>query len=331
MSVFKYFQVVFSNFLHGFHFLGKIDLEQKSADFDKEIFSLKASNAQLEFEINQLRKALIDLYYEVNKDEAGKYSHELSFLHSQRDITMFPYEKETHRSSPIYTEFDQQKGLPFVFHKNKRLYFPKEWSIDKVEETYRYFMETECLTAVDKGFKRPHQYQSGPFKIEEGDVLLDVGCAEGLVALDAIEIVKKVILFESDSIWEAPLKATFEPYKEKVEIINKLVGDKDDNATTTLSSFSRTLGEEETFFVKMDIEGAEEKVVKGNADFFKKKKIKVACCTYHRDEHFSNLSTIFENWGYSVTPSDGYILCFLDGVFKPPFFRKGLIRASNIK
>jgi 16S rRNA A1518/A1519 N6-dimethyltransferase RsmA/KsgA/DIM1 with predicted DNA glycosylase/AP lyase activity len=58
--------------------------------------------------------------------------------------------------------------------------------------------------------KMPHQYQTSYFQVKKNDILLDVGCAEALFSLDVIDKVKKVILFESDSVWFDPLKATFE-------------------------------------------------------------------------------------------------------------------------
>jgi len=166
-------------------------------------------------------------------------------------------------------------------------------------------------------------------KISTGDILLDIGSAEGLLALDTIETTKRVFLFESDAMWIAPLEATFEPYKEKVSIINKYVSDSNSATTTTLSNAIQGF-KDETFFVKMDIEGAEEFVIKENSDFFTKNQIKIACCTYHKKDHYQSISTILEKWGYMTHPSDGYILCFMYNDFMPPFFRRGVIRATNI-
>ena len=45
--------------------------------------------------------------------------------------------------------------------------------------------------------KSPHSYVNDTFKVEAGDVVLDVGSAEGLFALDNIELATKVYVFES--------------------------------------------------------------------------------------------------------------------------------------
>ena len=315
MNNIEYIKKVISNFISNFHFLGKFRLKE-------DVFSKDIS-------FNQIRKTLIEFYFDVNKAEASEYAMELNYLRSQNNIPMIPYEQSRKIDYPVYAEFDSKKKLPFVIHKSKRLYFPKDWSLEKSKKQYRYFIERENLLGGNYTPKAPHQCQSESFKIEKGDVLLDIGSAEGLVALDTIEKTKKTFLYESDPIWAAPLKATFEPYKDKVIIINKLVSDTDSQTTTTLSTSIQGL-EKETFFVKMDIEGAEEFVIKGNANFFQNNKIKAACCTYHNANHYNSLKNIFEKWGYSTTPSDGNILCFMDNNFVPPYFRKGLIRATNI-
>lgn len=326
MRFINYFGKIFSNFLSNVHSLGKYRLEEDAFNTINKAFYIINN----EISLNQIRKMFIEFYFDTNKEDASNYSSELKYLRAQSDIPMIPYEQQKKIDEPIYAEFDSQEGLPFVLHKNKRLYFPKHWTLQDAKKQYRYFIERENLLGGNFTPKAPHQYQSDTFKIEAGDVLLDIGSAEGLVALDTIETTKKTILYESDPIWFAPLKASFKPYMDKVEIINKLVSDKDSETSTTLISSLHEF-RNETFFVKMDIEGAEENVVTGNAGFFKKNKIKAACCTYHNVEHYKNLKEIFESWGYTTSSSDGYILCFMDKVFTPPYFRKGLIRATNIR
>lgn len=316
MSFFNYIKTVAKNFKNNFFLLGKYDIQE-------DIISRCRTS------INQARKNIIINYFEINSDEATQYAEEIQYLKTQRDLPMFPYPQAKKLEQSIQADYDRKKGLPYVLHNGKKLFFPNHWSVEDAIKQYLCFIERENIIGGEYTKKTPHQYQTDSFKIEAEDILLDIGCAEGLVALDSIEKTKQTILYESDPIWEAPLKATFEPYKNKVKIISKWVGDKDSTTTTTLNSSTQGL-ENETFFVKMDIEGAEELVVRGNSDFFKTRKVKVACCTYHKIEHFENLNSIFKNWHYSTTPSDGFVLCFIDNTFMPPFFRKGLIRATNI-
>lgn len=127
------------------------------------------------------------------------------------------------------------------------------WTKQRVIGTYRNFIENENILGGDYREKSPHQYQTNSFMIEDGDVLLDVGCAEALLSLDVVEKVKKLYLIESDKEWIPALEKTFEPYKEKTIIINKLLSDKDSDNSITLNTLIRNM-EKESFFLKMDIE-----------------------------------------------------------------------------
>ena len=313
----SYLKRVIINFLNNFHLLGKFDLQND--------YLCKFS------QLDQLRNSLIDLYFKTNPTESSLYLDELNYLKSMNYQDMFPYKQiKALNSDSVIAQIDNHYRMPYVLHNGKKLFFPAYWSLKEVSEKYKYYIERENLLGGGFTSKAPHQYQSEQFKIESEDILLDIGCAEGLIALDSIDKLKKAYLYEADPLWSSPLRATFAPYKDKVVIINKWVGDKDDSMSVTLNSSVKE-DSKEHFFVKMDIEGAEELVIKGNSDFFLNRQINAACCTYHKYEHYANLKDLFEKWGYSVSSSDGYMLCFMDNVFLPPYFRKGIIRASNIK
>ena len=85
-------------------------------------------------------------------------------------------------------------------------------------------------------------YLSDNFTVQQDDVLLDVGSAEGIFALTHIEKLKHVVLFERNAQWVEALEATFAPWKEKVTIIRKYVSDCDDRferaGKTVLTQFS---------------------------------------------------------------------------------------------
>ena len=329
MHIRQYLKTVFSNLTGSFHWIGQHNVGEQIQFLNvQEKNSLKHIDI-IEKNIDQIRKNLIELHYEIHKDEGKKYSDELNYLQSQDFLPMIPYKQKKHLEFVPNAEYDNNKKLPFIVHKGKRLYFPATWSLESVKNQYQYYIERENLVGGGYTDKAPHQYQSDSLKISTGDILLDIGSAEGLLALDTIETTKRIFLFESDAMWIAPLEATFEPYKEKVSIINKYVSDSNSATTTTLSNAIQGF-KDETFFVKMDIEGAEEFVIKENSDFFKQNQIKLACCTYHKKDHYQSINAILEKWGYMTHPSDGYILCFMYNDFMPPFFRRGVIRATNI-
>ena len=170
----------------------------------------------------------------------------------------------------------------------------------------------------------PHCYLSDDFKIGPDDVLVDVGCAEGLLSLDAVETAKKIYLFEYDDNFIEALKHTFDSWKDKVEIVKKFVSDNDEGDNISLDTFFEDKTDKPTF-IKIDVEGAEQKVLNGmrriceSAD-----NLKAAICTYHKRDDFEIFSSTMRNNGFRVSAS-GYMLYPYD--FEPPYFRRGLIRA----
>ena len=71
------------------------------------------------------------------------------------------------------------------------MYFPETYPVNWAEDLYKNYIETENILGGNYKEKSPHQYQTDEFYIKEGDILLDIGSAEALVALDVIEKVKK--------------------------------------------------------------------------------------------------------------------------------------------
>ncbi len=263
-----------------------------------------------------------------------KYNKEISFIAGNliknrnriAPYCMFPY-ANLRNAGVIKTYWDDVINLPYVNHKNKRLYFPQSYTLKKVEDVYRNFIENECILGGDYKVKQPHQYQSSSFMINDGDVLVDVGCAEALLTLDNIEKVEKAYLFEGDPKWFPALKATFMNYKEKVVIIEKYVSGKDTEQTISLSSALKC-EEGKSLFVKMDIEGAEVEVLKGSKDFLtSNKNIKLACCTYHKHYDEKEVTKLVTDMGFHYELTDGYMYNIWDEKdMHYPYFRHVLLR-----
>ena len=270
---------------------------------------------------------ILELRLELLKFTSCKYEAEVNYI-LKNGLKVFPY-KQINNVEEIESGFDNHYKLPYVLHKQKRLYFPKSYTIDFCVSMYRSYIGDECLLGGKYREKQPHQYLTESFCVEEGDVLVDVGCAEALLSLDSIDKVRKVYLFEADPIWLPALKATFKDYSDKVILINKYVSDKDSNATITLKT---ALKDEYSsrLFIKMDIEGAELSVLKGSKDFFKNRSnVKLACCTYHKYMDEIEIPVLMEEMGYNYEFSDGYMLFLYAKDIRYPYFRHGLVRAKN--
>ena len=108
---------------------------------------------------------------------------------------------------------------------------------------------------MEQDRRSPHHYFNSVKEVT-GKVFVDVGCAEGYSSLEIIEEAKHVYLFEQDEQWLEAIRATFEPWQDKVTIVQKYVSDHNSSREQTLDDFFNNQTNEH-LFLKMDIEGAE--------------------------------------------------------------------------
>lgn len=256
----------------------------------------------------------------------GMYDDELDFVQRHPfHRGMFPYEVVC---PPLQVESGKEGGLPFICHKNRKLFFPRGWTVQLAESDYRGLVECEGILGTGHLSKCPHSYVTDSFKVGGGDVLLDVGSAEALFALDNIDTASKVYVFESLKSWRKPLTATFKPFGEKVVLVNKRVGAEVTRLSTTLCEELKDMPADATYFIKMDIEGAERDVLHASESFLRSHRVKLACAAYHRQDDADFLKQVLGDMGFSVQFSDGYMLPSIND-FIYPYFRRGMIYARN--
>ena len=264
-------------------------------------------------------------YFATHKQEAEPYAQELAFLQTSGNYSNFPY-PSCQKQINVLSGKDSKTGLFYVIHNGRKLFFPKEYSITDAERSYRNYIENEHLLDLGDEEGRPHQYQSPRVHVEEGDVLFDIGAAEGLFALDQVEKASRLVLVESDSRWIAPLQQTFAPYKGKVTIIQRLLSTSNTDNTLSLTS----LLDEVDFtsaFIKMDIEGYDLPALVSTANLFSQKQPKLAIASYHRQHDAEEIMSFLEQQGYSTEFSSGYMLFHEYDTPTPPYFRRGIVRA----
>jgi hypothetical protein len=125
--------------------------------------------------------------------------------------------------------------------------------------------------------------------------------------LDTIEITKNVIIFECEEYWLKPLRATFAPWQHKVTFIEKYVGDKSERKFITIDDFLSDVSKN-NLFLKMDIEGAERRALKGAEVTLKNSTaIQMSITTYHRRNDPEYIADIVSKNGFSYEFSDGFI------------------------
>ena len=220
--------------------------------------------------------------------------------------------------------FDDNRKLYYgrgVETDNRMLFFPKKLDINEIRKLYKSL-------CYEQDVDSPHRYLSDSVQIEPKDTVIDVGSADGNFILSIIENIKEAYLFECDDNWIEALQSTFEPWKDKIHIINKYVCDYDDENHISLDSFiNDTLSDDSDIIVKMDIEGAEMDALKGLNESLNNKKIKAALiCAYHNQEDERNIRNYVVKTGYFIQPSVGYITKFAELFSKKPYIRRGVLR-----
>jgi FkbM family methyltransferase len=288
------------------------------------------------------KKWTILRYLKKNMEDGTEKQKIIDFLkRNPFEAFTFPYDfVDDIRKKHIEVWTDADNGAKYVEHQGKRMYFPMTWDKNQIQDYYIGLL-------IEQYKDSPHLYETADFCVQNGDTIADIGAAEGIFALSNVEKAKKIFLFECDEQWIEALKRTFEPYKEKVVITNKLVSDKSINEishnnqggnqhnrhtytppppTITIDDF---LGETEINFIKADIEGMEKQLLLGaKKTLINQKNLKLSICAYHRHNDAKDLKDILTQYGYKTHYSKGYMIASHD-ILLPPYLRHGIIRAKK--
>jgi len=278
-------------------------LEKMRVEMRKK--EIKIKNYFLNLNYNEQECEIVEIIDFFRKYNFSIYPYEFTRKYLQTDIDVF---------------YDELNKNQYVMYGNKRLYFPDEWSIEQIQICFNGLR-------IEQDKDSPHRYETEDFMVKEGDVIADIGAAEGIWALNNIEKASKVYLFECEPKWINALQKTFEPWKEKVVIVNKYVSDTSEGINVTLDDYFQN---ERINFIKADIEGYELKLLKGSSEIFQKNdRLKLLLCTYHRENDATELKEILEQNRFVTEYSKGYMLFIYDDNLKEPYIRRGLIRAKK--
>jgi predicted RNA methylase len=267
-----------------------------------------------------LRKDILKHFDSLPENEVNEEQKEVLRYLESRGIRIFPYPFHSNYSPEMIGVFiDSEKGMRYVMQEGKRLYFKKRWSEKRIKKSY-------CELIREQDINSPHRYLTETFTIDENDVLADIGAAEGNFSLAVIDKISKVYLFEYDKEWIEALRATFAPWSDKVEIIDKYVSDCNDSSHIRFDTFYQK--KEDITFLKIDVDGAESGILNScDAVFKSPPSFKIALCTYHKQDDEKEFTKLLNDYGFSVSPSKGYMINYYDKKLKAPYLRRGLIRA----
>jgi hypothetical protein len=267
------------------------------------------------------KNEIMDYFLSLNRDKQDVEVLEIIQYFERNPFSIFPYDfTKKYRSDEIEVFVDKSCKMRYVLHDNKRLYFPKHLDSNAVRFIYNHL-------CIEQDIDSPHRYETPDYTVKEGDVIADIGTAEGNWALNYAEKAGKIYLFECEQMWIEALKKTFEPWKDKVFIINKYVSNVSEGENITLDDFIKN---DRIDFIKADIEGAEIQLLEGAQNVLStQNNLKLLLCTYHRKDDEIRLKEILESKNFITEYSKRYMLFCLDKEIAPPYIRRGLIRAMK--
>ncbi len=221
----------------------------------------------------------------------------IDYIDRKHKISLLNYDfVEEYSKLPVEVDFDEGCQMLYVPYKGRKMYFPRNWDTEKVADYYR-----SVIAEQDK--RSPHCYDYEGYKVAYGDIVVDVGAAEGIFALDVVDMAKKVYLIEADDEWVDALQQTFKADIEKVQIINAFVDSVTEGNRVTLDSLF-----DEVNYIKMDIEGYEKQALLGAKGLLQRNTgIKCAICAYHCKEDESWIKSFLGDFGFDTNVSEGYI------------------------
>jgi hypothetical protein len=273
------------------------------------------------FEERLYKKKEISNYFLSIKTNDSEILEIIDYFKKYKFST-YPYEfYRKYHSSDIDVFFDKTAKMQYVMHENKRLYFPENFNTNEIQGCYNYL-------CIEQDKDSPHRYESDGYIVQEGEIIADVGAAEGIWALTNAEKAGKIYLFECNQDWIKSLKKTFEPWKDKVVIVDKYVSNKNKIKNITLDEY---FYDKRIDFIKADIEGMEIKLLEGGKNLLAdNKNLKLLLCSYHSENDGTEIKNILEINGFNTEYSKRYMLNIYDNKLKKPYIRRGLVRAMKI-
>lgn len=284
------------------------------------------------FKFNYYRVLLLSKFRKTEKNTLKRYNLQLDSLEYlseylddpekseiyywllNNNIRPFPYDFiERYNANDMEVSYDKDKGMYFTNYKGKKMYLKKGMNKKKAKEYLK-----EIYSEQDN--ESPHKYQYSREEVEN-KVVADIGAAEGFFSLDIIDYAKRVIIFECDDLWYEALKATFEPYGDKVTIVKKYVSNNDGNENITLDTYFK---DSEIDFLKADIEGFEKNMIEGGRNVFKHKLSGFLLCSYHKQDDEKYFNDNLKN-EFNLYPNKRYMFLPGDPEQKAPYIRRGVI------
>jgi FkbM family methyltransferase len=184
------------------------------------------------------------------------------------------------------------------------LYWPKNFSLNRFDQVV-----CESFDVNDW-----HYYQKKHTEVSQGEIVLDIGTAEGLFPLIVIDKCEHIYMIEPSKSFYTCLQKTFAKYENKTAIFNTAVGSEDGeisfdenslegmiskdngNNTITIKKIDTLLSGKKITYLKADIEGFEQEMLKGAEQTIKANKPKIAITTYHSENNPQEIVNLIKSY-----------------------------------
>ncbi len=199
----------------------------------------------------KLLRTIIDLYKGTDDKEIKEI---VEYIKKNRKLTYFNYPWFALQPESIALEYDEGENRHYYVLNNKRIYFKKEWTEQRIKE----YLSTLLPEQYEQS---PHVYITKQEEKDHYNIVVDGGAAEGLFSAIVLERANVIYIIESDTDWVEALKMTFKDDLSKVHIVSKFLSDNNKGNNIMLDTL---LEEQENIdLIKLDIEGEEVKALKG--------------------------------------------------------------------
>lgn len=238
-------------------------------------------------------------YKHREKAEDPEIAQIIEYIEKERRISLINYDfVKEYAALPVRVCLDESSGMRYIPYKGRNMFFPRGWDEEKIINYYR-------SVVMEQDERSPHCYHKENFGVQKGDVIVDAGAAEGIFALDHVDMAEKLYLIEADAAWAEALEQTFRNDGEKVRLI---YGFLDSFSGEGHVCMDELFGREEINYIKMDIEGAEKAALAGAEGVLERcENIRCAVCAYHCREDEAAIRGTLKRHGFVTETSKGYM------------------------
>lgn len=188
---------------------------------------------------------------------------------------------------------------------SRKLFWPTKFSVEGINQVTAETFDTEDW----------HYYRYKNTDVENGEIILDIGTAEGLFPLVVVDKCEQIYMVEPSTVFCVALEKTFSDFSHKTIVFNTAVGSIDDEVYFNQDSLAGQISESKSegnkiqlrkidtlmkdkkiTFLKADIEGFEQEMLVGAENTIKNNKPKIAITTYHKENNPQEIIKLIKSY-----------------------------------